>query len=242
MDLSGLASLSEIPLLYAFAIGVVTAIGPCPLSANVTAIAYVSSKLASPRHTICAGAMYTVGRALTYTLIGVLILAFGAGVMDNAPGLQDYEKIILAPVLVLTGVILLGLWKPNISLGDSLKQKYGMKLAENGVLGAFGLGAVFALAFCPYTAVMFFGLLMPLALKSNAIGMSYVALFGIGTGLPVLIFALLLGLSSSFARAYIKKIVGIEPYIRKTLGLGFIVYGGYLFVTYLLQQFNVAVL
>jgi cytochrome c biogenesis protein CcdA len=242
MDLSSLASLSEIPLIYAFAIGVVTAIGPCPLSANVTAIAYVSSKLASPRHTICAGALYTAGRALTYTVIGLLILAFGAGVMDNAPALQDYEKIILAPVLVLTGIILLGLWKPNISLGDGLKQKYGLKLSENGVLGAFGLGVVFALAFCPYTAVMFFGLLMPLALKSSAIGMSYVALFGIGTGLPVLIFAMLLGLSSSFARAYIKKIVGIEPYIRKALGVGFLAYGSYLFVTYLLQQFNVAVL
>jgi cytochrome c-type biogenesis protein len=235
MDLSGLASLSDIPLVYAFVIGIVTAIGPCPLSANVTAIAYVSTKLANPRHTMVAGAMYTLGRALTYTVLGVLIFAFGASVMDNAPALQDYEKIILAPVLVLTGIILLGLWKPNVSVGDGLKQKYGLKLSENGMLGALGLGAIFALAFCPYTAVMFFGLLVPIALQSDVIGISYMALFGIGTGLPVLVFAVLLGISSSFAMGYIKKIVKIEPYIRKTLGLGFLVYGGYLLVNYLLQ-------
>lgn len=238
MDLSGLTQLSDFPLLYAFAIGVVTAIGPCPMSANVTAIAYVTSKLADPRHTVVAGTMYTIGRALTYTALGLLIFAFGSGVMDNAPALQDYDKIILAPVLVLTGVIMLGLWKPNVSVGDGLKQKYGQKLAQNGALGAFCLGVVFALAFCPYTAVMFFGLLMPLAMQSSALGISFMPLFGIGTGLPVFVFAVLLGISSSFAMTYIKKIVKIEPYIRKTLGAGFIVYGCYLFVAYMLLQFG----
>ncbi len=94
--MSGLTQLSDFPLLYAFAIGVVTAIGPCPMSANVTAIAYVSAKLASPRHTVLAGTVYTAGRALTYTVLGLLIFAFGSGVMDNAPMLQDYDKLILA--------------------------------------------------------------------------------------------------------------------------------------------------
>ncbi len=136
---------------------------------------------------------------------------------------------------------MLGLWKPNVSVGDGLKQKYGQKLAQNGVLGAFGLGVVFALAFCPYTAVMFFGLLMPLALDSSALGVSFMPLFGIGTGLPVFIFAVLLGVSSSFAMTYVKKIVKIEPYIRKTLGAGFILYGCYLFLAYLLLQFNIVI-
>jgi cytochrome c-type biogenesis protein len=239
MDLSSLATLKDFPLLYAFAIGLITALGPCPLSANVAAIAYVSSKLADSRSTVIAGAMYTAGRALTYTVIGLLIFMFGSTVMDNAPSLQDYDKIILAPVLVLAGVVMLGLWKPNISVGDGLKAKYGLKLSEKGILGAFGLGAVFALAFCPYTAVMFFGLLMPFALTANATGMSFMAVFGVGTGLPVLVFAVLLGISASFAKAYIAKIVRFEPYLRKTLGAGFILYGLYLFAEYMIVAIGV---
>ncbi|MCD1293942.1 sulfite exporter TauE/SafE family protein [Methanocella sp. CWC-04] len=235
MDLSALVFLKDFPLIYAFAIGIITAIGPCPLSANITAIAYVSSKLADSRSAMIAGIMYTLGRALTYTLLGIMIYLFGSAVMDNAPALQDYEKLLLGPVLILVGVIMLEVYKPNIMFGDGLKSKYGIQLSDRGTMGAFLLGVVFALAFCPYTAVMFFGLLVPLALNSDLVGMSYPLLFGIGTGLPVLIFALLLGVSAAFARSYVKKIVKAEPYIRKPIGAIFIIYGIYLLGNYLMQ-------
>ncbi len=232
MELSIIASFKEIPLLYAFAIGVVTAIGPCPLSANIAAIAYVSSKFTDSRGTVLAGALYTVGRALTYTILGLLALMFSSAILDNAPLLQDYDKVILGPLLLVVGLVMLEIVKPNISVGDSLKAKYGLKLSNMGAFGAFGLGAIFALAFCPYTAVMFFGLLIPLTLSSNVLGISYPLLFGIGTGLPVLIFALFLGISSSFAKSYVSKVIKIEPYVRKALGIGFILYGVYLLAAY----------
>jgi cytochrome c-type biogenesis protein len=237
MDLSFLAAFKEIPLLYAFVIGLVTAIGPCPLSANVTAIAYVSSKFASSKDTVMAGAMYTVGRALTYSVIGLLAYAFGSTILDSARVLQDYEKIIIGVLLLIVGVIMLELVKPNISFGDSLKMKYGIKFSDKGVLGAFVLGAIFALAFCPYTAVMFFGLLIPLALSSSVLGMSFPLVFGIATGLPVLIFAILLGVSATFAKAYVSKIVKAEPYVRKALGAIFLIYGAYLLFTYIAAFF-----
>ena len=232
MDISFIATFKDIPLLYAFAIGMVTAIGPCPLSANITAIAYVSSKFADSKNTMLAGAMYTIGRALTYTVIGLLAYMFGTTVMESAPSLQDYESIIIGVLLLVVGIIMLELVKPNISIGDGLKEKYGLKLSDKGVLGAFGLGAIFALAFCPYTAVMFFGLLVPLSLSSGIIGTSFPLLFGIGTGLPVLVFAILLGISATFAKTYINKIVRAEPYVRKALGAVFILYGLFLIVGY----------
>ncbi len=232
MDLSLVMSLKEIPLLYAFAIGIITAIGPCPLSANIAAIAYVSSKFTDARGTISAGVLYTAGRALTYSVLGLLAYLFSSAILDSAPLLQDYDKVILGPLLLVVGVVMLELVKPNISVGDGLKAKYGLKLSNMGAVGAFGLGAIFALAFCPYTAVMFFGLLIPLTLSSSVLGVSYPLLFGIGTGLPVLLFAVLLGVSASFAKAYITKIVKAEPYVRKALGVGFILYGGYLLVAF----------
>ncbi len=160
MDLSVIMSFKEIPLLYAFAIGVVTAVGPCPLSANIAAIAYVSSKFSDAKNTLLSGTLYTLGRALTYTVLGLAIYLFGSCIMDSAPLLQDYDKVILGPLLVIVGLVMVELVKPNISIGDSLKVKYGLKLSDKGALGAFGIGAIFALAFCPYTAVMFFGLLI----------------------------------------------------------------------------------
>ena len=235
MDLSMLAQLKDIPLLYAFAIGLITAIGPCPMSANVTAIAYVSSKFADSRAAMLAGVMYTVGRAVTYTIIGLLAFMMGSAIMDNAPLLQDYDYLIFGPALIVVGVVMLGIWKPNLSLGEGLKERFGLKLSENGILGAFGLGVVFSLAFCPYTAVMFFGLLMPLALQSDVTGLSFMALFGLGTGLPVLAFAGLLGVSTALASGYVAKIVRVEPYVRKVLGFGFIVYGAYTITEHLLS-------
>lgn len=234
MDLAALAAFRDMPVAYAFLIGIITSIGPCPLSANVTAIAYVSSKFADSGKTMMAGSLYTAGRAFTYSVIGLLVYAFGSTVLDTAPSLQDYEKIIIGPILILVGLVMLDLLKPNISVGDMLKVKYGLKLADKGLAGAFGLGAIFALAFCPYTAVMFFGLLIPLALSSNVVGISFPMLFGIGTGLPVLIFAILLGLSTAFAKGYIAKVVKIEPYIRKLLGGIFVLYGLYLVAAYLI--------
>ena len=235
MDLSVLSDVSKFPLLYAFVIGLITALGPCPLSANVTAIAYVSSKFTDSRGTILAGTMYTIGRAATYTILGLLIFLFGSAVMDNAPMLQDYEKIIVGPILILVGIVMLELIKPNISFGGGLKAKYSLELSRKGTLGAFLLGVIFALAFCPYTAVMFFGLLIPLALESSYIGVSYPLLFGIGTGLPVFIFAVMLGVSATFAKNLVSKIVKVEPYVRKTLGAGFLLYGLYLTIEYLLS-------
>lgn len=234
MDLSIIAAFRDMPVVYAFVIGIITSIGPCPLSANITAIAYVSSKFADSRKTILAGLLYTAGRAFTYSILGLLVYAFGSTVMDTAPSLQDYEKLIIGLLLILVGLVMLELLKPNISAGDRLKEKYGLLLSDKGLAGSFGLGAIFALAFCPYTAVMFFGLLIPLALSSSVLGVSFPILFGIGTGLPVLAFAILLGVSTTFAKEYIARVVKIEPYIRKALGGIFVLYGLYLVATYLL--------
>jgi cytochrome c biogenesis protein CcdA len=237
MDLSLVTSFKEIPLLYAFAIGVITAIGPCPLSANIAAIAYVSSKFSDAKGTLFAGTLYTLGRALTYTALGLAIYMFGSAAMDSAPLLQDYDKVILGPLLIIVGLVMVELVKPNISIGDGLKAKYGLKLSDKGALGAFGIGALFALAFCPYTAVMFFGLLIPLALSSSVMGISYPLLFGIGTGLPVLLFAALLSISATFAKTCLSKVVKAEPYVRKALGAGFILYGAYLLIAYISAVF-----
>jgi cytochrome c biogenesis protein CcdA len=132
---------------------------------------------------------------------------------------------------------MLEVYKPNIFIGDGLKTKFGIRLADKGIFGAFFMGSVFALAFCPYSAVMFFGLLIPLSIQSDITGMSFPIIFGIGTGLPVLLFAILLGISSAFARVYVKKLSRIEPYIRKPIGAIFMIYVAYMLIIFISRVF-----
>lgn len=234
MDLSAITSLfSGIPWLYAFVIGVVIAINPCNMGVNIAGIAYLSLKLDSPRQTLLSGTVYTLGRALTYSIFGLLIFLFGASIAEAAPVIQSYENMILGSALILIGVVMLELVKPNISIGVGLKDKYGLNLSEKGLLGSLGMGAISSLAFCPCTAIVFFGLLMPLAIQSNLAGMGFPVLFGLGTGVPVLAFAALMGMSTKVAQSYINGILKFEPYVRTAFGLGFVTYGLYLLATFL---------
>ena len=150
----------NIPLLAAFFIGLMTAISPCPLATNITAIAYVSRRVERTKVTILTGVFYTLGRMFTYIAIAGMIVWFGINTRLIALPLQKYGEPLLGPFLILLGVIMLDvvkihLWKGSGKL-DSLKES----LSKKGYLGSFLLGAVFALAFCPFSAVLFFGMLI----------------------------------------------------------------------------------
>ncbi|HMK46908.1 MAG TPA: sulfite exporter TauE/SafE family protein [Methanocella sp.] len=228
MNFPDINSLADIPFLYPFLVGFVMAINPCNMGVDLAGIAYVSLKLDNPRGALYSGTFYTIGRALTYMVFGLLIFAFGSVISDFVPALQTYENLILGASLVLIGIVMLDLLKFNFSLTEDHKTKYGLNLPENGLIGALAMGAVSSLALCPCTAIVFFGLLIPLSVKANIIGMSFPILFGIGTGIPILAFAILLGMSTKAAQAYLNNLVKYEPYARKIFGIGFILYGIYL--------------
>ncbi|MGA9141375.1 MAG: sulfite exporter TauE/SafE family protein [Methanocella sp.] len=228
MDLSDVTALANIPLLYPFLVGVVMAINPCNMGVDLAGIAYVSLKLDNPRGAMLSGTFYTIGRALTYAVFGLLIFAFGSGVADLAPVLQAYENLILGASLILIGVVMLGVVKLNFSLGGGIKPEQGVNLSNKGLLGALAMGVASSIALCPCTAVVFFGLMIPLAMQANVVGMSFPVFFGLGTGIPIMAFAILLGMSTKFAQSYLNNILKYEPFARKVFGAGFAIYGIYL--------------
>jgi cytochrome c biogenesis protein CcdA len=228
MNLPDIATLANMPFIYPFVVGVVMAINPCNMGVDLAGIAYVSLKLDNPRGALYSGAFYTIGRALTYMVFGLLIFAFGSTVSDFSPVLQTYENVILGVSLVLIGIVMLDIMKLKFSLTEGYKSKYSLSLPEKGLIGALAMGAVSSLALCPCTAVVFFGLLIPLSMEANIVGMSFPIMFGLGTGLPILGFAILMGLSTKIAQTYLNNIMKYEPYARKIFGVGFTVYGVYL--------------
>jgi len=221
--LTKLAQNSEIPLLAAFALGLLTAIAPCPLATNITATAFIAKTINSRKKVLLSGLLYTLGRMFSYTAIGIIIY-FGASTFQIAKLFQGNGEKFIGFVLVFLGLIMLDIIKLNFIKGGNWIEKLSDKFKTKGLLGAFLLGALFALAFCPYSGALFFGMLIPMTIKS---GLAMPALFSIGTGLPVILFAFVIAFSMEKLGMYFKAITKIEKVMRIFAGLTFIVTGLY---------------
>ncbi len=229
--------MTEIFIGFASALwlGILTSISPCPLASNVAAISFLSKKITHPVLVLISGLAYTLGRMVSYAILGWIIISSLLSVPQVAQFLQKYMGKALGPLLILTGLILLEIITIRLP-GLSLSQKYHNKLAESGAPGAFLLGFIFALAFCPISAALFFGSLIPLAINSKS-GIILPFIYGIGTGLPVLVFAFAIALGVTSLSHWFNKITRLEYYTRKITGIVFILVGLYYAGIYLLKIF-----
>lgn len=215
----------NIPVLTAFLIGILAAISPCPLATNITAIAYISKDIKTPKHTLLNGLFYTLGRAVSYTLLAALIY-FGFSSFNIASLFQGWGDKVLGPVLVFLGLIMFDAIKLNFKTKNDKIEQLKKELATKGYLGSFLLGCLFALAFCPYSGVLFFGVLIPLILKSKE-ALLLPSLFAFGTGLPVILFSFLIAFSIQKMSKVFTIVGRIENIIRYLVALIFIIVGIY---------------
>jgi len=227
-----LSESGSFPLLTAFLIGVLVSLSPCPMATNIAAIAYVSRGVVERRYAVMTGTLYTLGRMFSYSILGILIIAAGLEIPGVASLLQDFGKQILGPLLIVVGIIMLNIDRLSFSLGSGKLSSIGKRVAGWGMIGAFPLGALFALAFCPYSAVLFFGVLIPLALKSTG-GMTLPAVFAIGTGLPVLVFGTLLSAGVARVSTWLNAVTQAEKIVRMIVSIIFIGVGIYYVVLWI---------
>ncbi|MCU0609436.1 MAG: aromatic aminobenezylarsenical efflux permease ArsG family transporter [Chitinispirillaceae bacterium] len=192
-------------------LGILTSISPCPLATNIAAISYVGRKVDKTRWVLFAGLLYTLGRAIAYAGVAVAVTRS----MQLIPGisnfLQKYMNLAIGPLLILVGILLLDVFR--ISFGGGMTGSLQKRVDTMGVWGALLLGIVFALAFCPVSAGLFFGGLIPLALQGNAVMLA--SLYAIGTALPVILFALLLAFAANRVGAAFNKLTVIEIWVRR---------------------------
>ncbi len=223
--LNGLIDQYNLPVLTAFALGIMTSISPCPLATNITAIAYISKDIKTARHTLLNGLNYTLGRAISYTLLATLVY-FGLSSFEIAKIFQVWGDKVLGIVLILIGLVMFGVIKINLFGRNDRFEKTKEWLAQKGYLGAFILGMLFAFAFCPYSGVMFFGILVPLVLKSTE-SLILPPVFALGTGLPVIIFSFILAFSMGKISKVYDALGKIEKIMRYGTATIFLVAGVY---------------
>jgi len=213
--------------------GILTSISPCPLATNIAAISYIGKKVEHPRLVMLTGLLYTLGRSLAYLVLAVLLVKSLLSAPYISYLLQKYMIKIMGPLLIVVGMFLLGL--VNVDVGSSGTGERMLKRADRmGIWGAGLLGIVFALSFCPTSAALFFGSLIPLALKSGS-GVILPLLYGIGTALPVVVFAILIAMGAHYVGKVFHRITLFERWARKITGIIFIGIGIYFSLKYIFQ-------
>jgi len=216
--------------LTAFWLGILAAISPCPLATNIAAISYIGKDLKSGARVLASGALYALGRVAAYVLVAVLVVSSVLSIPAVAAFLQGGMNRILGPLLILIGAFVLGWIRiPTFDWGgrgDALKQR----ATRGGLAGAGLLGMLFALSFCPISAGLFFGSLIPLSVSSGS-RIVVPALFGVGTGLPVVAFAIMLGLGVRQLGQVFQALTRVERWARLSTGAVFILIGVYFVAT-----------
>jgi len=217
---------SGIPLVAAFFIGLLMTFSPCPLATNITAIAFISKKIGDSRHTILVGTLYSLGRMAAYIALTALIVHAGLNIQAISFFLQEYGERLIGPFLVVMGVLMLEIVQIPFSGGQARLQAIELYLGEKGYLGAFFLGVIFALALCPFAAVLFFGMLVPIALKTGD-ALFVPAVFAVATALPVIVISLILVRSVNRVSNVMQKVQDMEKWVKWAVAAVFICTGLY---------------
>lgn len=211
--------------------GVLTSVSPCPLAANIAAISFVGRRVDSPRAVLWTGLLYASGRTLVYVSLALLLVSSLLSAPTVSHALQRYMNKALGPLMILVGMVLLGLIEIR-TRGSSAGERVGRRVEHWGVWGGVPLGIVLAVAFCPASAALFFGSLIPMSIKYES-RLVYPLLYGVGTGLPVILFSLAIAAGAgAVARAFHQAAV-FERWARTVTGIIFIAVGIYFSVVYI---------
>lgn len=232
--LQNLLDITQTPILYAFILGLMTSISPCPLATNITAIAYISKDIENRRIIFINGLIYTLGRAISYTLIG-MILFFGASKFHVSKIFTSGVEKFIGPFLIIIGILMLDFIKIKLPSFGKLSEKMKDNTKKGSWLRALLLGVVFALAFCPYSAVLFFGMLIPITIASPS-GLYLPVVFAVATGLLVIVIAYLLAYSVSSIGHFYKKIQAFQKWFNRFVAVVFIVVGLYYVYLFYIQK------
>jgi len=220
-------------LTSALWLGILTSISPCPLATNIAAMSFIGRRVGNSRRVFVSGLLYTAGRMLVYVVLGMIIVSSLLSVSEVSLWLQEYMNKILGPLLILVGMVLLELIRLPVS-GGGLASKIQNRAESWGVGGAGLLGVVFALSFCPVSAALFFGSLIPLCAGMGSTAL-LPSVYGLGTALPVVLFATLIAFGTGSVGRAFDRLTHIERWARRITGWVFILVGIYYCLTYIFK-------
>ncbi|MCK9160257.1 MAG: aromatic aminobenezylarsenical efflux permease ArsG family transporter [Bacteroidaceae bacterium] len=230
-ELQTLLDNSNIPIVTAFLLGILTAVSPCPLATNITSIGYISKHIENRSKIFWSGVLYALGRVTSYTILGAIIISIlreGSSMFAIQKVISNYGEMFIAPALILIGLFMLFGDKLNLPrFGFTQTQKAG-KL--KGLWGSFCIGMLFAMAFCPTSGMFYFGMLMPMSAAQTG-GYFLPVVFAIATSLPVIIVGWILAYSVSKIGKFYNHVQVFQKWFSRLIAFLFIVVGIYYAIT-----------
>ena len=216
-------------LLGAFSalwLGILTSISPCPLATNIAAISYLGKQVQNTKAVLANGFLYTIGRTATYVVLAAIAVTSILSVPELSFFLQRNMGKLMGPILIVVGLVLIGVVRLP-AFGLAIGEKIQERAQRGGVWGAGALGMLFALSFCPTSAALFFGSLIPLAIQWKS-AVTLPTFYGVGTALPVFAFAVLIAAGAKSVASAFQRLSAVEVWARKITGLVFVAVGIYL--------------
>ena len=213
-------------------LGILTSISPCPLATNIAAVSFIARQVEKPFRVLIAGVLYTLGRTLAYVVLAVLVVGSVLSIPGAARFLQQYFNQIIGPVLTITGLLLLEVIPIRLpGLSDTGRLRSWAE--RHAYWGAVLLGVLFALSFCPVSAALFFGSLIPLAIEHDS-AVFMPTLYGIGTALPVVVCAITIAISTRLVGVIFKRLTSFERWARRVTAVAILLIGVYCLLSYTL--------
>lgn len=218
---------SNLPIVTAFVLGLLTAISPCPLATNITAIGYIGRDIESKRRIFLNGLLYTLGRIIAYSVLGAIliyILHKGEDMFFIQKGVSKWGEMLIAPVMILIGLFMLfadRLRLPKFGFSGNMESD-----KMKGVWGSLLLGVLFAMAFCPTSGVLYFGMLIPMSAQATA-GYLLPIVFAFATGLPVILVAWFLAYSVAGVGKFYNRMKVFQKWFNLIVAILFILVGLY---------------
>ncbi|MBI5034806.1 MAG: sulfite exporter TauE/SafE family protein [Chloroflexi bacterium] len=225
MALSDLSYDIPIPFLAAFVLGLVGAFSPCQLSTNIAAFAFISRDVAESKRVTRSAVAYVLGKVLVYSVVGGAAIVLGLKLTQVSIPVVVFTRKALGPMLIGLGLLMLGIIKLSLPIFAQVADRLRKKLVEQrDARGSFLLGVAFSFAACPTLFVLFFGTMIPLALSSFG-GVTFPAIFALGTSVPLMLFVGLVVYGTQSVTPLAKRLRSADVWISRIAAIVFILVG-----------------
>lgn len=220
-----LLNTGEFPVLTAFLLGLLVALHPCPMAVNIAAMGYIAKDMDGSARVFRNGLLYTIGRTVVYSVLGAVLIAVirrGIDILHVGESFSRWGEPVLVVILISVGVWML--LNPIFHKHEHVPSVSGIAKTLHGPYGSFALGIILALAFCPESAIVYFGMLIPMSAKSS-VGYSLPLVFAIATALPTIVLAWVFAYGINGVQALRTRIDAIQKWMNPAVGIIFIAAG-----------------